>query len=306
MEQKRKRPPVQKRPAARPKKAAPPKKDTEVIYTQAKPFSKEKLLLRLGTVVAVVLALVLGMAIFFKVEHVEVAGCNRYTPWQIKEASGIETGSNLIFFNDAAAGSRILRQLPYVDNVRIAVRLPDTICIEIQEEQVSYAIEAADGSWWWMDCTGKLLEQTNSTDAMDYTRILGVQIADPVAGQKAVAYEPPVETNPDDPSEDTKPVVEFAHERLSTAIQILEHMEANGILGSMSSIDVSSRQDITMEYGAIYHIRLGDTSQLSRKISALSDTIRQHGDTYQGGTLDVSFTTWPDNVGFTPAEEPNN
>lgn len=306
MERKKRRPPVQKRPAVRPKKAEPKHSESEVVYTQAKPFSKEKLLLRLVTVVAVVLALVLGMAIFFKVEHVEVSGCDRYTPWQIKEASGIETGSNLIFFNDAAAGSRILRELPYVDNVRIAVRLPDTICIEIVEEQVSYAIEASDGSWWWMDCSGKLLEQTNSADALDYTRILGVQIADPVVGQEAIAYEPPVETDPEDSTAETKPVVEFAHERLSTAIQILEYMEANGILGSISSLDVSKRQDITMEYGAIYHIRLGDTSQMSRKIGALADTIRQHGDTYQGGTLDVSFTTWPDNVGFTPYEEPNN
>jgi len=306
MENKRKRPPAQRRPADRPKRAAPKKTESEVIYTQAKPFQLRKMLLSLGIVLSVVLSLVLGMAIFFKVENVEVSGCNRYTPWQIKEASGIQTGSNLILFNDAAAGSRILRELPYVDNVRIAVRLPDTICIEIVEEQVSYAIEAADGSWWWMDCTGKLLEQTNSADALDYTRIVGVQIADPVAGEKAVAYEPPAQTDPEDPSAETKPVVEFAHERLSTAIQILEHMEANGILGTMSVLDVSKRQDITMEYGAIYHIRLGDTSQLSRKIGALADTIRQHGDTYQGGTLDVSFTTWPDNVGFTPNDDHNN
>lgn len=306
MEKKRKRPAAAKRPVERRSKPAPKHNQTEVVYTQAKPVSKEKLLLRLGTVIAVVLALVLGMAIFFKVENVEVAGCDRYTPWDVKEASGIEIGSNLVFFNDAAAGYRILEGLPYVDSVRLSVRLPDTVCIEIVEEKVAYAIQAADGNWWWMDCSGKLLEQTNAADAMDYTRVLGVQIADPVAGQQAVAYEPPVETDPEDPEATTAPVVEFAYERLSTALQILEHLEANGILGSMSILDVSSRQNITMEYGAYYHIRVGDTTQMARKIGALADTIRQHGDSYQGGTLDVSFTTWPDQVGFTPDDSENN
>jgi len=78
------------------------KQAVDVVYTQPKPFSRAKLMLRLGTIVAVVLALVLGMSIFFKVAHVEVAGVSNYTEWDILQAAGIQEGENLLTLNKAA------------------------------------------------------------------------------------------------------------------------------------------------------------------------------------------------------------
>lgn len=300
--------PVRRRSATaarKPKSRAP-----EVVYTQAKPFNKEKLILRLATVVAVVLALFLGMSIFFKVENVQVTGTENYTPWDILDASGIQTGENLMTLNRASAGGRILQKLPYVDSVRIDIQLPDTVNIEIVEEDVYYAIEASDSSWWLMDNSGKILDKTNAALAGDHTRIVGVKLESPVAGQKAQAAEKTPETTEAQPQESTDasaeapetqpPVTVYESQRLEAAITVLGCLESNGVLGGVKELDVSELGNITLQYGKLYLVELGDTSQMAKKISAMWDTIRQHGDSYQSGTLDVSFTFWPDSVGFTP------
>jgi len=63
------------------RKAVHTKKEPEVKiqYTPAKPFNRNRFLLHLATVIAVVLALVLGMSIFFKAKQVLVSGAEKYT-----------------------------------------------------------------------------------------------------------------------------------------------------------------------------------------------------------------------------------
>lgn len=300
--------PVRQRPERQRQK--PQSRAAEVVYTQAKPFNKGKFLLRLATVAAVVLALVLGMSIFFKVENVQVTGTVNYTAWDILEVSGIQTGENLLTLNRAAAGGKILQNLPYVDSVRIGIQLPDTVNIEIVEEDVYYAIEASDGSWWLMDDSGKILDKTNAAAAADHTKVIGVKLEAPVPGQQAKAAEITADTTPEgegdatDATENTQdtqpPVTVYESERLAAAITVLQCLESNGVLGGVSQLDVSQLGNITMQYGKLYLVELGDTSQMAKKISAMWDTIQQHGESYQSGTLDVSFTFWPDSVGFTP------
>ena len=54
-----------------------------------------------------------------------------------------------------------------------------------------------------------------------------------------------------------------------------------------------------MWYGNRYHVTLGDAGRLEYKVSAMKAAIQKMGE-YQSGYLDVSFTTWPDQVGYTP------
>ena len=43
----------------------------------------------------------------------------------------------------------------------------------------------------------------------------------------------------------------------------------------------------------------GDTSRLDYKVDCMNDAILQMSD-YQSGVLDISFTIWPNQVGYTP------
>ena len=302
----RKRPAGPKhRTAARKRKTAR-KSRADVVYTQPQPFNRRQFVLRLLTVIAVVLALTLGMSIFFKVEVVTVTGSEKYTAWDVRQASGIQDGENLLTLSKARIGGRIRATLPYVEQVRVGIKLPDTVHIEITELSVAYAIADENDTWWLMDAEGKLLEQITGIQAKDYTRILGVPLTNCQPGKPAQAVEPEAETvTQTDPSgatiQSTIPVTVLGSERLAIALSILRDLEKNGILGEMASVDVSDLGHIQLWYADRYQVELGDTTRLSYKVRAMKQAIDQMS-AYQTGVLDVSFTIWPDQVGYTAFE----
>lgn len=290
-EKKRGTRPVRTKP--RPERPA----DAAIVYTQPKPFNRNRFLLRLATVMAVVLALVFGMSIFFKVEHVAVAGAEKYTAWDVKEASGIRTGENLLTISRAKISGRIRTALPYVKSIRIGIKLPDTVNIEIVEMDVVYAVEASDSTWWLMDASGKLVEKISASAAKGYTQILGVRLTSPEVGGQAVAEEPePVQS---DEAGQTLPVTVRGSERLDTVVTILQYLEENGVIGQAASLDVTNMKQIELWYEDRYQVLLGDTTRLAYKVQSMKKAIDQQK-TYQTGVLDVSFTTWPDQVNLSP------
>lgn len=269
----------------------------DVVYVQPMPFNRGRFILCIVIAVAVVLAVLFGMSIFFKVdaEKILVSGTEKYSVAQIVEASGIEDGENLFSISEARISSRIIDRLPYVKQARVGIKLPDTVKIEIVELEVVYSVEADDGSWWLIRSDGGVIEQTNSADAQLYTQIFGVKLETPVVGQPAQALQPITET----PEGETEPVTVRASEQLSVACTMMQYMEDSGIIGEMASIDVTNLGDIQLWYGEEYQILLGDTMEMSFKIRTLKATLDQVGQ-YQSGVLDISFTVWPDKVGYTP------
>ena len=283
-----------RRPVRRRRLDNKPRQD-ETIYTEAKPVNITHFLIRIATVIAIVMAVVFGMSIFFKVSQVEVVGTEKYTVSQIQEAAGLMNGTNLLTLNKGQIASRILTKLPYVNKVlSIGIRLPDTVVIQVEETEVSYAVQSEDTSWWLVSCEGKILEKVDGSVAYSNTRILGVKLENPELGKTAVASEmqavPPVEAP-------TEPITVYNRERLAAALQIAKEMEANGVLGELATIDVSDMGNITVWYGQRFEIRFGDGENIPKKVFSVVQTIYQLGQ-YQAGMLDVSFTTWPDEVYF--------
>ena len=294
------------RPAARrtPAKAAPkrrrpaqPQPSQDVVYTQPDPFNRGRFILNLLIVGAVVLALIFGMSIFFKVDidKVTISGANKYTEMQIRDASGIKDGDNLLSISEPRIASKLHDALPYVDDVRVGIKLPDTVKIEIEELDVVYSAESTDGSWWLIRSDGYVVEKTNSADAEQYTKLLGIRLQDPAQGQQAVAEQPKQEGE----EGETVPVTVLASEQLSTALTIAQYLEDCGIIGGAKNIDVTDMGDLCLWYGDQYQVTLGNGLELSRKIRSMQAAIDQMDD-YQSGVLDVSFTTWPNEVGYTP------
>ena len=273
--------------------------DTPAVnYTEPKPFNRTKLLIQLATVAAVVLAFVLGLSVFFKVKVITVSGAEVYSAWAVREASGISEGDNLLTFSKPRASAQIRAELSYIDKVRIGIKLPDTVNIYVEELEVAYAIKDQDGIWWLITSQGRVVAQSDSSSAENYTQVLGVAIQSPIVNQQAEAVEEaPAETVE---GEETVPVVTVTGaQRLSTALQILQALEANDIVGEAASVNVSSINSIELWYGKRYQVDLGDSANMEYKIACMNDVILQLSD-YQTGRLDISFTTWKDQVGYTP------
>ena len=268
-----------------------------VIYTQPRAFSRDKLLVQLLTVLAVVAALILGLSVFFKVKVITVSGAEVYGAWTVREASGIAEGDNLLTFSRAKAAGKITAKLPYVKSARIGIKLPDTVNIEIVEEDVVYAIQSSDGVWWLMNSSGKVVEQTTNSAAKTYTQVLGVTLEQPVPGEMGVATEE-VSTQTDESGETVQLTLTGA-QQLSAALEILQALEDNDIVGQAASVNVTRLNDIILWYGTQYQVNLGENVNIPYKIACMNDVILQLSD-YQTGILDVSFTNWKEQVGFTP------
>lgn len=269
----------------------------DVVYMPPKPFMRNRLLLRLATVAAIVLALVLAMSVFFRVEHIQVAGMDQYTAWDISQASGIRQGDSLFSLGLPGAAARI-KALPYVKDVRIGVKLPNMVVIEITEVRVTYAIKAQDDAWWLVDSSGRVVEQLAQDSQDAHTKILGVHLLNPQVGQQSVAQE--TATTGMDADGNTIPVTVTAAHRLSVALNIADYLEANGIIGQAASIDVNDMGNLQLWYGQQYQVKLGDESQLSHKINLVKGAIdRLSQESHNSGVLDASLTVDKTGVRYT-------
>ena len=272
----------------------------DVVYLPPKPLNRSRLALKLLTVVAVVIALVLGVSVFFKVDGIEVSGNDKYSAWDICQASGIKEGDHLLTFSRAQAASKIITALPYVESVRIGIKLPGTVKIDIVEAKVPYAVQASDDTWWLVTSSGKVIEKALAGEETGYTRILGVRLDTPKSGSQAVAKE---NNQPQtDEQGNTVPVMQTQAKRLETALNIAEYLELNGIIGKAATIEVEDLGDIRFWYGQRYQVKLGDDTQLLYKISFVKSAIDQMNE-YQSGILDASFTSKPDGVVYKAFDE---
>ena len=265
-------------PSAQAMLAAEPLKDSapsaDVFYTSSLIFSRNRFILRLATIAAIVIALVFGISIFFKVDTVTVSGADKYTPYMVQEASGIKAGDNLLTLDKVRASGKIIAALPYVESVRIAIQLPDTVNIEITEMDVVYAIKDTAEGWWLITSEGRVVVKADSATAGSHTQVLGVTLDSPSSGQTV-----------------------SGDSRLSAALSILQYLEGESIIGQVVSVDVTDLTDIQLWYGQQYQVLLGDTTELGYKISFMKRAIEGLED-YQQGILDVTFTTYPDQVKF--------
>lgn len=267
-----------------------------VIYTEPKVFNRSRMLIQLLTVTAVVAAFVLGLSVYFKVEEITVSGADVYSPWSVMEASGISKGDSLLTFSRPRAAAKIKANLPYVKDVRFGIKLPNTVNIIIEEEDVVYAIQDSTSIWWLVSSEGRVVAQAGGRTA-NYTKIIGVTLENPMPDTRAVA----VEAVPRGTDENGQPipVTVTGSQRLKAALEIVSALEDNDLVGVAASVEVTRLEDIILWYGTRYQVNLGNMDRIDYKIACMNDAILQMSE-YQSGILDLSFTIWPDKAVYTP------
>lgn len=284
-----------RRPAPGPKPERIPA--PEVVYTQPEPIDRKRFILRLLTVAAVVLALFVGFSIFFRVDTVIVSGNRKYTAWTIQKAAGIDEGDSLLSFGKAKACGKIKEALPYVKTVRVGIKLPGTVNIFVDEVEVVYSVQAQNGAWWLMTSEGRLVEKTSAAEAAKHTKILGVELLEPKAGNNAQAAEPDPKATDEEGQE---PVITVTNaERLQTALEILVRLEHNEILGEAASVDVTDMGNIELWYGSRYQVLLGEPGRIDEKVDMFKQTLGQMG-SHQSGVLDITLQVQTDGVVYKP------
>lgn len=287
-----------RKPTGRQRVIRPPREEIpEVVYTPPKPMRRGKFLWKLASMAAVVAAVFLGLSVFFRVDTITVAGADKYSPWMIREASGIATGEPLLSIGEARVASRIRMRLPYVDEIKVDIRFPGTVEIQVTELQVTYSIEDENGAWWLISSDGRAVEQVPVEMAVGYTRVEGLRIRTPQAGQNVQA----VPGERIDAGEGTAVPVDQseADEQLEALKAIMTGLEENRIIGKVSLIDVTVPEDLRLEYPHLLTVRLGSTQRMDYKLRYLAAAAEKMEEN-QSGELDLTLE-YSEDARFTPS-----
>jgi len=185
-------------------------------------------------------AAVLALTLFFKVESVEVTGNSRYSAQEIQDACGVSLGDNLYLLSKPDMVQRLHQQLPYIDEVRITRRLPNTLCVQVTEFSTVYAVEQ-EGTVWLLTSGGKIVE--TAAERGDTPLIDGCELLAPsLGGDVSFALE-----------------LQNRQESLFALLTALESAELTGDVRAIHlgdptvlSMDYTERFTVEMPYGADY------------------------------------------------------
>lgn len=234
-------------------------------------------LYKLLAFVTILVALVMGATVFFRVEGVEVAGNQRYRAQQVIEASGIVQGDNLFGMNKFETARKIRRQLPYVEGVNIRRRWPDTMVITVTECGAAARIAHEDG-FWLISKSGKVLEFVRRENESTI-RIDGLNAVQPEAGLPLVVREEQ----------------QIRGEGLVALMQALDEV---GMMSKVTWIDMKSPSRIQMDFDGRFTVKLpvnGDFAYLLGAMGKAVDTLEE----YETGSLDLTVKDYT--VVFSPA-----
>ena len=212
-------------------------------------------------------ALVAVATIFFKIENIEVEGNVRYRTDEVRTASGIEWGDNLIFFNKFSAINDIFDELPYVDRVKMRRSYPSTLVITVTETYAAAYIPDGEDHFWLMSPTCKLLEHTREKPD-GAIEIQGLVLYAPEEGRQAAAD-----------GEDSS--------KVESLLALMNALDEEGMLGTVSMISVEGVYDLQMVFLDRFTVELGMPEQLNYKLEFLMEIEdRLAGD--DRGVIDLS------------------
>ena len=188
-------------------------------------------LYKLLSILLILAAIILGCVVFFRVNTMLVEGNSRYTAEEVIAASGVQQGDNLFALNKSHMISQILTRLPYVDDLSIQRKLPDTLVFYVTES-VPVAWVESGGTCWLLDHRCKILEAGDSSLTENLPQVMGLTPLDPsVGGRLTVA-----------PEEQNK------LDRLREFFTAIGEMQMTGSLTGF--VDLSSENEIRFGYGA--------------------------------------------------------
>ena len=215
-------------------------------------------LYKLLSVLAICGCLIAALTLFFRVDTIAVSGQGRYTAQEIQAASGIQEGDNLLLLNKHSASGNISEKLPYIEEIRIHKRLPDTLEIEVRECTAPVAV-VQDNITWLISAggksgRGKIVDQKDASAAANYAVVSGCTLLAPSVGGEVVLAS------------------EFSVQQESL-LSLLSALDEADMLGEVDGIHLDDLSVIRMDYLGRFTVKLPYSADYATKMKILSMAI---------------------------------
>ncbi len=230
---------------------------------------------RLIVMAGVILAVILTMVIFFRVETIQVTGNSYYDEEEILQACGVATGDNLLTLSRGKISGSIMAPLKYVDSVKVSRQLPDTLILRITESKPRYAVQDVNGNYYLMTAQGKIVEQITPSAAKEFTMVEELIILTPAIGEEVQIYA--------ESGEESK-----AKGQLTAMKNLLVAVEEATLGRHVASVQIPSSFKVSLWYEDRFYVELGNTTRIDYKLEYLKAVVERE-ESYVTGTIDLTL-----------------
>ena len=199
-------------------------------------------------------AIVAAMTLFFRVDTVVITGQQRYTEEEIREAMGVQDGDNLFLMNKHEVADRLTSTMPYIDQIRINRRIPDTLLVDVKECGTPLAL-VQEGSAWLIspsgEPSGKIVDQKPAEEGSNYGIIDGCQLLAPSVGTRIAL------------------ATEFSAQQ--TGLQkLLTALDQQDMMDQVNAIHLGDLAVLSMEYAGRFTVLLNYDADFELKMKSLN------------------------------------
>ncbi len=210
-------------------------------------------LYKLLSVLVICGAIVAALTLFFRVDTVVITGQQRYTEEEIREASGIAEGANLVLFNKYTAANNIVSALPYIEEISINRKLPDTLLIQVRECSMPLAVGAGRHRMAGQPL-GKDRGSAETQRRRNMPTIDGCRLLAPSVGTQ-IALDSDYET------------------QRQSLLKLLAALEEAGKLGEVNAIHLGDLSCISMDYMDRFTVKLDYDADFAYELQLLEMSI---------------------------------
>lgn len=109
---------------------------------------------------------VLSLTVFFKTSEIKIEGNSTYTSEEIINISNIKNGDNLFLLNKDEISATLEKNLPFIKEAMIEIKLPETVVIKVSETEEQVCFKSGN-KFFSADYDGKILkEYSEKPDAL--------------------------------------------------------------------------------------------------------------------------------------------
>lgn len=227
-----------------------------------------------------------------------------YTVAQVVETMGVSLGDHLLEMDLEAMAQTLEQQLPWLENVRVRYRLPNTLVVQADPAHPRYAL-ASEDQWATVSSRLKVLQLDSqqpqglvSLDAGKAAVQVGQQLVlqtDPepvdeaaILGQEDLSNEEKTAALEKARQEAQTAAQEASNQRMESLQLLLQTLDKWNLSADVTSVTVADDMEMQFGYQSRIQVLVGTSNQLDYKIQFSAEILAHQLSASDRGTLDSS------------------